>query len=265
MSQIKISGLQIECCHGVLPFEKTTPQPFVFDVVMDVNFRPAAEGDDLTKTVNYADVCEVINSVCRANVYNLIEKLAYECAFAIMEKFPLVDGVTINLSKPHAPIELKFDNVSVQVSLKRERVLLSLGSSVGNGDKTLSSAIASLGEVRGVKVVKTSSFLKTAPYGGVAQNTFTNCALEVECLISPYELLEEIHKIEARFGRVRTLRWGDRTLDIDIVFFGSRIIAQDGLIVPHPDYANRPFVIEPLKEIAPDFVCPVAKKRVGDM
>ena len=117
----------------------------------------------------------------------------------------------------------------------------------------------------GVKILKVSKYIETEPYGGAAKNMFLNCAAVAECLISPRRLLEEIHKIEKSFGRVRTVRWGDRTLDIDIVFFGDKAIAEEGLCVPHPDYLNRPFVLVPLKEIAPDFVCPKTFKRIADM
>jgi 2-amino-4-hydroxy-6-hydroxymethyldihydropteridine diphosphokinase len=89
--------------------------------------------------------------------------------------------------------------------------------------------------------------------------------VEAECLIPPRALLDEIHKIESEGGRTRTVRWEDRTLDIDIIFFGDKIIAERGLAIPHPDYANRSFVLEPIKEIAPDFVCPVTRKRMSDL
>ncbi len=64
---------------------------------------------------------------------------------------------------------------------------------------------------------------------------------------------------------MRTKRWGDRTLDIDIIFFGDMIIAEEGLCIPHPDYKNRDFVLRPLKQIAPDFVCPLTHLRIADM
>jgi 2-amino-4-hydroxy-6-hydroxymethyldihydropteridine diphosphokinase len=77
--------------------------------------------------------------------------------------------------------------------------------------------------------------------------------------------LDVIHEIEAQCGRVRKERWGDRTLDIDVVFFGDKIIRERGLSIPHPDYQNRPFVIIPVKEIAPDVVCPITGKRMSDL
>jgi dihydroneopterin aldolase/2-amino-4-hydroxy-6-hydroxymethyldihydropteridine diphosphokinase len=265
MSEISIKGLKILTCHGVLPFEKIKPQPFIFDVKMTVDFFDAAKNDDLTKTVNYAEVCELIKKIAKAKVYNLIETLAYECAFAIMENFAEVSGVVITVGKPQAPIEMPFEMVCVTCELRRERVILSLGSSMGDSEKLLNDAILQLDQIRGVSVKKVSSFIHTKPYGGVAKNEFLNCAVEVECLLSPEKLLENIHDIEKNGGRVRDKRWDDRTIDIDIIFFGNRIVRGDGLSIPHPDYANRDFVLIPVKEIAADFVCPDTGKRISDL
>lgn len=264
MNEISIRGLQVTAVHGVLEKEKVVPQPFVFDVNLFLDLFAAGESDDLTQTVNYAEVCALIDKTARAESYNLIEKLAYECAFAVMEKFPLVAKAEITVSKPQAPIGLPFENVSVKVCMERQRVILSLGSSMGNSTELLLSAVDKLNEVRGVKVTKLSTIIETPPYGGVAKNKFLNCAVELECLLSPRALLTAIHKIEEEGGRTRTVRWEDRTLDIDIIFFGDKIISENGISIPHPDYANRPFVLIPVKEIAPDFVCPVTRKRMSD-
>jgi 2-amino-4-hydroxy-6-hydroxymethyldihydropteridine diphosphokinase len=136
---------------------------------------------------------------------------------------------------------------------------------MGDSKKILKEGLELLSNYRGVKIKKVSNIIQTEPYGGVAKNIFYNCAAEVECLLSPKDLLCAIHEVEEKCGRVRKERWGDRTLDIDIIFFGDKIIADSGLSVPHLDYANRDFVIIPIKEIAPDFVCPDTRKRVSDL
>lgn len=265
MGVVKITGLEISACHGVLGFEKTIPQPFVFDAEMEIDIAAAATGDDLNKTVNYADVCALIEKKTTERVYNLIETLARECALSVLENFPAVKAIELTVSKPQAPVEQSFRNIGVTCRLCRERVILSCGSSIGDGRAIITAALEKLNGVRGVRIKKVSSFLQTEPYGGVAKNPFVNCAAEAECLLSPWELLEAIHRTEEQAGRVRKVRWEDRTLDIDIIFFGGRIIAKDGLAVPHPDYSNRDFVLIPVKEIAPDFVCPVTRKRMSDL
>ena len=113
------------------------------------------------------------------------------------------------------------------------------------------------GHTKGDTLKKVSSYLETAPYGGVAKNTFLNACAEIETYLPPRALLDEIHRIEAEGERIRNLRWDDRTLDIDIIFYG--------LTVPHTDYKNRTFVLGPLSEIAPDFICPVNGKKVSQL
>lgn len=265
MSEIEIVGLEFSACHGVYDTEKQTPQPFVFDIKMQVDFEDAATQDDLYSTVNYGTVCAEIKKVVLGNCFNLIETLARECALCVLEKFPRIEAVTIKVEKPQAPVKEKFRTVCVSYTAERNTVLLSLGSSQGDRRAYLDGAIKLLSETRGIAVKKVSEYIQTAPYGGVAQNQFLNCAAEVECILSPHTLLKEIHRIEAALGRVRKKRWEDRTADIDIIFFGNKIIDTAELKVPHPDYINREFVLEPLKSIAPDFVCPVRKKPVREL
>lgn len=260
MTKININGLEINACHGVLESEKHTPQPFVFDIELDVDFTAAAINDDLSGTVNYAEVCALVRKTALSHCYDLIESLSRECALAILEGFPLASAVKVTVGKPEAPIEEKFASVSATFTAERQNVILSLGSSMGDRRAILGEAVSALGGVRGIKIRRTSDFIVTPPYGGVAKNQFLNCAVLIECLLSPRQLLHEIHRIEDGLGRVRTERWADRTADIDIIFFGDRIIAEEGLIVPHPDYYNRDFVLIPIKQIAPEFVCPI--KRV---
>lgn len=264
MDLIEIRGLEVSACHGVHDSEKVEKQPFVFDADLEVDFFDAAKTDDLDKTVSYSEVCNLIVKIATEKVFSLIEKLAYECAFEILDTFP-VHGVKLTVGKPNAPVKHKFESVGVTVCCRREKVLLSLGSNLGDKKGYLDFAIKSLGSTRGIKVNKVSSYIENPPYGGVAQNSFLNCAAEIETYLSPHALLNEIHRIEGEGKRERTVRWGDRTLDIDIVFYGDKIICEDKLTVPHADYKNRPFVIEPLKEIAPNFVCPLTRKRLCEL
>ena len=171
MDRIGIKGLYVVATHGVNPEEKVKPQPFVLDVELRKDFTDAAIADDLSKTVNYAKVCSLIMEIVTKNSYNLIEKLAYECAFAIAEKYP-VKSVAVVVHKPEAPVAAKFRDISVTAEVVREKVYLSLGSSEGEKKATLDAAIEKLKVVRGVSVTKVSSFMETEPYGGVAQNVF---------------------------------------------------------------------------------------------
>ena len=248
---ISIRGLEISACHGVLKEEKSTPQKFVFDLGLEVDFLRAAKDDDINSTVNYADVCALVERITKENKFNLIEKLCYECAFAVLENFEKVQKIEITCSKPQAPVPQKFENISVCVTLERVKAYLSLGSSVGDRAGYLNRAISLLNGTRGIAVERVSDYMETEPYGGVAKNSFLNCAVCVETFLPPHALLGEIHRIENDCGRVREKRWDDRTLDIDIIFYGDKKICDETLIIPHPDYKNRDFVLIPLKSIAP--------------
>ncbi len=240
-------------CHGVHGFEKREPQSFVFDAELFCDFSDTVGTDDLGDTVSYSDACSMIVRIASENSFNLIEKLAYECAYALMDAFSL-NGVKVTVYKPEAPVKCDLDTVGVAVSLEREKVYLSLGSSMGDKKLYLDTAIEKLNSTRGVKVEKVSSYMKTQPYGGVAENEFLNCAVCISTFLAPHDLLDEIQRIEEECGRIREKRWGDRTLDIDIIFFGNLQIADETLTIPHADYQNRDFVKIPLKEIAPHLI-----------
>lgn len=262
---IKITGLEFNACHGVLKEEKVNPQPFIFDITLNFDSSAACNSDNVENTVNYAEVCERVKSVCLENCFDLIERLAYAVLRDIMENFERVVSAEVTVHKPHAPVPCNFKDISFTAKMSREKVVLSLGSSEGDRKGYLDAALKGISEIDGVRLLKTSDYISTEPYGGVAKEQFLNCACLIECLLAPEELLEKLHEIEHSLGRVRKVRWGDRTLDIDIIFFGNKIIAEEGLCVPHPDYMNRDFVLVPLKQIVPNFVCPRLLKRISDM
>ncbi len=261
---ILIRGLEVNACHGVHAEEKVNPQPFIFDAELYTDFFNAAKTDDLNLTVNYSKACNILIQTATEKTYNLIETLAYSGVYALFEGLNL-QKVNLTVYKPKAPVKHKFQTVGVTVSAEKERVYLSLGSSEGDRKNYLDTAIKMLDSTRGVTVKKVSSYIETEPYGGAAKNAFLNCAVEIKTILTPRQLLEEIHRIESACGRVRTVRWGDRTLDIDIIFFGRKIVEEEGLQIPHPEYFKRKFVLKPLSEIAPDFVCPVLHKKVKDL
>ena len=264
MDKVFIRGLEVEACHGVRDFEKVKPQKFIFDAEIFGDFYSAALTDDLNRTVNYSAACDKIAAIAKNNTFNLIEKLAYECAFALLNDNKNADRIKVTVYKPEAPVKHKILTVGVTAEIRRERAYLSLGSSMGDRKGYLDAAIEKLNSTRGIKVTRVSDYISTAPYGGVAKNEFLNCAAEIETYLTPRQLLDEIHRIECECGRVRNKRWEDRTLDIDIIFFGKEVILEDDLVIPHPEYAVRDFVLTPLKAIAPDFICPIKKRRIGD-
>ncbi|BCP54094.1 2-amino-4-hydroxy-6-hydroxymethyldihydropteridine diphosphokinase [Kaistia sp. 32K] len=129
---------------------------------------------------------------------------------------------------------------------------LGLGSNLGDRAELLRDAIAALDTAPSVRVTRISSLYETPPWGPVPQGPYLNACIGVETSLSPRALLELGLAIERDHGRERAVRWGPRTLDIDLLLYGDEAIDEDGLIVPHPRMAERAFVLVPLAEIAPE-------------
>jgi 2-amino-4-hydroxy-6-hydroxymethyldihydropteridine diphosphokinase len=146
------------------------------------------------------------------------------------------------------------------------RALIGLGSNLGDRRAALEGALADLASVPGVNVGKVSTFHETAPVGGPpGQGPFLNAAAVLQTTLDPFELLGVLLDVEARHGRVRGVRWGARTLDLDLLLFDDVIVNTPVLCVPHPRLASRRFVLAPLAEIAPEAVHPITKRTVALM
>ena len=133
---------------------------------------------------------------------------------------------------------------------------LGLGSNLGNRKANLDQAVELLKAHPGIQINKVSSYYETEPVGYTDQPDFLNAAVEIETELSPRELLNTVLDIENKMGRKRTIRWGPRVIDIDILLYGTGQIEEEGLQIPHPRMMERRFVIEPLSEIAPELKLP---------
>ena len=140
-------------------------------------------------------------------------------------------------------------------------VYLGLGSNLGEREKNCLEAIKLLKE-NGIAVVRQSSLIETEPWGMTDQPHFINMAAEVETGLPPHQLLALLMSIENKMGRDRTMKWGPRIIDLDILLYDDLIIDTEELTVPHPFLHERDFVLRPLAEIAPDKVHPLLKKTV---
>jgi len=144
-----------------------------------------------------------------------------------------------------------------QASETAARVFLSLGSNLGDREQNLRQALAEL-EKRGVKIVRRSSIYETEPLEVTDQPDFLNLVVEIRTGLSPRALLDTCLETERLLGRKRTVNKGPRTIDIDLLFYGSSVIHEPGLNLPHPRLDQRNFVLTPLAEIAPEFSHPVS-------
>lgn len=265
MDEIRIRELEIYAYHGVYPEENRQGQRFFVNATLFTDTRTAGLTDELQESTDYGAVCRLIHEVVTGSTRKLIETVAEETAQAILLQFPLVKKLFLELRKPEAPVGLPFGSVSVAVERGWHKVYLSLGSNMGDRQKHLKAAIESLEAHPLIRLGKISSLTVTSPYGGVEQEDFLNGALELDTLLLPGELLEYLHSVEAGQGRERTLRWGPRTLDLDILLYDDLVSASEELILPHVDMQNRLFVLEPMTEIAPWVRHPVLQKTMQEL
>ena len=131
----------------------------------------------------------------------------------------------------------------------RERAYVALGSNVGDRDGHLRFARERIAALPDTRVVAASAVEETAPVGGVAQGAYLNQMLAVDTALAPAALLRALQAIEHDAGRTRDVRWGPRTLDLDIVLFGSHRVSDPALRVPHPELPNREFWQRELAEL----------------
>jgi 2-amino-4-hydroxy-6-hydroxymethyldihydropteridine diphosphokinase len=132
------------------------------------------------------------------------------------------------------------------------RAFLGLGSNLGDRLESLQRAVDLLAAAPGIRVVRSSRVYETDPMGGPPQPDFLNAVVEVETDLTPMELLRACHGIEDEMKRTRSVRWGPRTVDLDVLTYGSEQIDEDDLTVPHPRTHERAFVLVPLLELDPD-------------
>jgi 2-amino-4-hydroxy-6-hydroxymethyldihydropteridine diphosphokinase len=136
------------------------------------------------------------------------------------------------------------------------QAFIGLGANLGDPQAQLRRALLALAGLQGTRLVAASSLYRSAPVGHPAQPDFVNAVAEIETRLGAQALLGELLATEARFGRVRQFPNAPRTLDLDLLLYGDRVIAEPGLVVPHPRMHERAFVLAPLAEIAPDVAIP---------
>ena len=146
------------------------------------------------------------------------------------------------------------------------RAYVGIGSNLGDRRKQMDEAIDLLRGHGGIDVLAVSSFIEAEPVGGpLGQPPYLNGALELETDLEPRPLLDALLAIEDQLGRERSVHWGPRTIDLDLLLYEDRIIAEERLEVPHPRMRERRFVLEPLAEIAPQAVDPATGLTAGEL
>ena len=250
MDKIKINNLEIFCNHGVFPEENILGQKFLVSAILYTNTRSAGLSDDITKSINYGDICHFIDKYMKGHTFKLIETVAENLANALLAETKNLEKIELEIKKPWAPVALPIEDVSVRIERGWHTTYIAFGSNLGDKEKYLNQAIKALGSTKDCLVTQVSDFLITKPYGMTEQNDFLNGCLELRTLLTPEELLIKLHSIEQNANRERLVHWGPRTLDLDIIFYDDIVYDSKNLTIPHIDMQNRKFVLEPLSQIA---------------
>ena len=254
--KITIAQLAVTTPHGVLAHEKREPQRFFVDIVIECDLSSAGTSDDLGRTISYADVAQDAERIMLQPPVDLIESLAEQIAASVLAR-PAAEAVEVTVHKPDAPAGVDFSSIGLTgpaVTVRREQhrpVVIALGANLGNRVRTLESAVRSLGRIEGLALTEVSGLFETDPVGGPAQPDYLNAVAVGTTRLAPWTLLDRLHEIEAGRGRTREIRWGARTLDLDLIQIGDPDADTDlrfgseQLTLPHPRAAERAFVLAP--------------------
>lgn len=244
--------------HGVLQHEKDSGQEFLVDATLHLGTRPAARDDALGRTVNYAEIAASIVDEVGTGSHDLIETLADSLASRILAEQVLIRRLELTIHKPSAPIPHPFADVELHIARDADPVdaVLAVGGNIGDREGRLERALALLEEADGVHVDWTGPVVETAPVGGVDQADFLNSVIGVRTELGPWELLDLAHDIERDAHRERPVRWGPRTLDVDVIRYGDLLVEDPDLTLPHPRAHERAFVLAPWDAADPTATLP---------
>lgn len=265
MDKLIIKDLEVYGYHGVNKEEKFLGQKFLISLELYMSLREAGKSDDLNNTVNYAELCKSVESEFLKEKYDLIEKCAEHIAEFILSHYNMIKGVKVNIKKPWAPIGKPVAYAAVEIERSWHTAYIGIGSNMGDVGKNIQLAIEKVNNVRNTEVIKKSENYKTKPVGYTEQEDFLNCAIEIKTLCTPSELINILLYIESELKRERTIKWGPRTIDLDILLYDDLITSEEKIVIPHPRMHKRLFALKPLCDIAPYAVHPLLKKRIIDL
>ena len=254
---ITLRGVSARSRHGVLPEEKLIPQPFLVDLDLEADLSGAGRSDRLADTVSYATMAAQVHRVLIGPSVDLLEHLAEKIALVCLQE-PHVEAVTVTLHKPEAPVGVPCGDVEVRIRRERAaRVVIAMGANLSASVERFGDAVRRLSRLPGVDLRMLSPIVVSEAVGGPdAQPPYLNAVLLAQSRLAAHTLLRALHRIEEIHGRTRDVRWGPRTLDLDLIRYADPILGEargDGetLTLPHPRAHLRPFVLLPWLHVDP--------------
>ena len=144
-------------------------------------------------------------------------------------------------------------------------VYIGIGTNQGDKLKNINTAISLIDKIPSTGLLSQSSIYETKPYGYLEQDNFLNLVIKIKTSLVLKYLLKELQSIEQKLGRIKTIKWGPRIIDLDILFYNDEIISEEDIKIPHPGIIERDFVLVPLKEIEPDFIHPALNEKIAEI
>lgn len=254
MDHLRLCDMEIYGYTGCLPEEKENGQIFVISIDMGFEHIPGAITDDLDGTVNYAALYDVIHERVSTSKGNLIENLAWNIAGDVLDFSDLPDTVTVTVSKPNAPVEAKFRTMETSITRSRIRsfphtAAVGVGTNIGDRYSNLMTAISLLRQSGHVVDMNVSPIYETTPVGYDDQQDFLNLCVSFKTDLEPIKLLDLLQSIENQQHRVRIIKNGPRSIDLDLLLYDDLTIDSERLVVPHPRMYQRAFVLKPLTDL----------------
>jgi len=262
--ELKINGILGQVLIGCYPHERLESQEIEISLQIALYSYNWIDTDKLDTTVNYDELIDYVQSLLPNTNYQLLESLAQYLAVSILEHYSLIQKISVELKKSSI-CGVKAREISVSFAKSRQfKVALALGSNATNlPQQQLISAIEILGEH--VSAMKVGGFYLTKPVGFLAQANFYNTAVVGFTPLKPEELLSKIKAIEKLMGKEEICFNGPRLIDIDLILFDDLVYTHNFLHVPHKSMHLRDFVLQPLKDIAPDWIHPLFKQSISQI
>lgn len=250
MDKIFLKNIEFYGYHGFYKEENDLGQRFKVTIEADCDFKGAKTSGDLGDSINYVKIFEVAKEVFFSRKYKILEELSYDIGKAILEEFTKISKVSVEIKKPEIPVPVTCDYFSVKQVIKREYIAyIGLGSNMGDRVGYLKSAIKQLNYNSSIEVLESSKIYETDPFGYEEQDDFLNMVVKVKTSLDPLSLLKYGNYIESNLFRKRDIKWGPRTIDIDVLLYGDKCYEDEVLTIPHPRILERAFVLIPLNDV----------------
>lgn len=262
---IRIRNLEV-FCHQDLPREENVPgQKFVVSAALFTSTRKAGLSDRIEDSISCGNVCSLIRKEMTRQRDHLPERTAERIARVLLMEYESLHRVQIEIRKPWSPGLAHGDDVSVSIERAWHQVYIGVGSNMGDRAAYMDLAAERVRNLADCRRFRSSDILESEPYGYTNQDVFLNAVFRFETILEPMEVLDRLMEIEQEAGRTREIRWGPRTLDLDILLYDDLVTEDPHLIIPHPDMHNRMFVLEPLCQLNAYGVHPLLRERYIDI